>query len=54
MRPIIEKARTSNKRLVFSEGEELRVLQAVQQVVDNEIAKPILIGNDEIILEKYR
>ena len=51
MRPIIEKARTSNKRLVFSEGEELRVLQAVQQVVDNEIAKPILIGNDEIILE---
>jgi malate dehydrogenase (oxaloacetate-decarboxylating)(NADP+) len=51
MRPIIEKARSSNKRLVFSEGEELRVLQAVQQVVDNEIAKPILIGNDEIILE---
>ena len=51
MRPIIEKARGSNKRLVFSEGEELRVLQAIQQVVDNETAKPILIGNDEIILE---
>ncbi len=45
MRPVFERARGSNKRLVFAEGEEIRVLQAAQQVVDNEIAVPILVGN---------
>ena len=51
MRPIMEKARGSNKKLVYAEGEDLRVLQAAQQVVDNEIARPVLIGNQDIILE---
>ncbi|MBE9568211.1 MAG: NADP-dependent malic enzyme [Proteobacteria bacterium] len=49
MRPTMERARGSNKKLVYAEGEELRVLQAVQQVVDNEIARPVLIGNHDII-----
>jgi malate dehydrogenase (oxaloacetate-decarboxylating)(NADP+) len=47
----MEKARGSNKKLVYAEGEDLRVLQAAQQVVDNEIARPVLIGNQDIILE---
>lgn len=51
MRPIMEKAKGSNKKLVYAEGEDLRVLQAAQQVVDNEIARPVLIGNHDIILE---
>ncbi len=51
MRPIMEKATGSNKKLVYAEGEEMRVLQAAQQVVDNEIARPVLIGNHSIILE---
>jgi malate dehydrogenase (oxaloacetate-decarboxylating)(NADP+) len=51
MRPIMEKAKGSNKKLVYAEGEDLRVLQAVQHVVDNEIARPALIGNHDIILE---
>ena len=51
MRPIMEKAKGSNKKLVYAEGEDLRVLQAAQQVVDNEIAHPVLIGNHDIILE---
>ncbi len=51
MRPIMEKAKGSNKKLVYAEGEELRVLQAAQQVVDNEIARPVLIGNHDIIVE---
>ena len=51
MRPIMEAAKGSNKKLVYAEGEEFRVLQAAQQVVDNEIARPILIGNHDIILD---
>ena len=51
MRPIMEKVKASGKRLVYSEGEELRVLQAAQQVVDNEIARPVLIGNHDVITE---
>jgi malate dehydrogenase (oxaloacetate-decarboxylating)(NADP+) len=51
MRPIMEKAKGSNKKLVYAEGENIRVLQAAQHVVDNEIARPVLIGNHDIILE---
>lgn len=49
MRPMMERAKGSNKKLVYAEGEELRVLQAAQQVVDNEIARPVLIGNHDVI-----
>jgi malate dehydrogenase (oxaloacetate-decarboxylating)(NADP+) len=51
MRPIMEKAKGSNKKLVYAEGEELRVLQAAQQVVDSEIARPVLIGNRDVIIK---
>lgn len=51
MRPVIEHAKGSNKKLVYAEGETLRVLQAAQQVVDNEIARPVLIGNRDVIVE---
>ena len=51
MRPIMERAIGSNKKLVYAEGEELRVLQAAQQVVDDEIARPVLIGNHDVIAE---
>jgi len=51
MRPVMERARGSNKKLVYVEGEELRVLQAAQQIVDNEMARPVLIGNHDVIAE---
>jgi len=51
MRPIMERVKGSNKKLVYAEGEELRVLQAAQQVVDDEIARPVLIGNHDVIAE---
>ena len=51
MRPIMERVKSSGKKLVYAEGEELRVLQAAQQVVDDEIARPVLIGNHEVIAE---
>ena len=51
MRPVMERAKGSDKKLVYAEGETLRVLQAAQQVVDNEIARPVLIGNRGVIVE---
>ncbi|MGK0171201.1 MAG: malate dehydrogenase (oxaloacetate-decarboxylating)(NADP+) [Gammaproteobacteria bacterium] len=49
MQPLFERAAMHRRRVVFAEGEERRVLQAVQQVVDQRIAKPILIGRPEVI-----
>ncbi|MBW2450787.1 MAG: NADP-dependent malic enzyme, partial [Deltaproteobacteria bacterium] len=49
MRTLINKAKSCPKRIVFPEGEEEKVLRAVQILVDEGIAKPILLGDvDEI------
>ncbi|MFO1039012.1 MAG: NADP-dependent malic enzyme [Geminicoccaceae bacterium] len=49
MRPMFELARSRPQRLVYTDGEEERVLRAVQVVVDEHLAKPILIGRPEVI-----
>lgn len=52
MRFFIHKAQDLHKRIVFPEGEELKILRAAQILVDDKIAKPILIGNPERIKNK--
>lgn len=49
MRPIFARAKLDPKRVVYCEGEEERVLRAVQMVLDEGVAKPILIGRKEVI-----
>jgi malate dehydrogenase (oxaloacetate-decarboxylating)(NADP+) len=49
MKPIFDMARRNPMRLVYAEGEEPRVLQAVQQVIDTDMGKPILIGRPSVI-----
>jgi malate dehydrogenase (oxaloacetate-decarboxylating)(NADP+) len=49
MRPVFAGAKQAPKRVVFAEGEDERVLRAVQVVVDEGLAKPILIGRPEVI-----
>ncbi len=39
----------SPKRIVLPEGDEPRTLQAVEQILEKKIAKPILLGNEEAI-----
>ncbi|MGI4814872.1 MAG: NADP-dependent malic enzyme [Janthinobacterium lividum] len=59
MKPIFQIARSvgpQKKRICFSEGEEERVLRAVQIVVDEKIAQPILVGRPAVIehrIERY-
>jgi malate dehydrogenase (oxaloacetate-decarboxylating)(NADP+) len=49
MRPVFEAARKRPARIVYAEGEDERVLRAVQTVVDEAIARPVLIGRHEKI-----
>jgi len=49
MKPVYDKARADRKRVVYAEGEEETVLRAVQTVIDEELAYPILIGRPDVI-----
>jgi malate dehydrogenase (oxaloacetate-decarboxylating)(NADP+) len=53
MKPIFAVAkRAANKRVVYCEGEEERVLRAVQVVVDENLARPTLIGRPAVIAQR--
>lgn len=54
MRSLINKAKSNPKRIVFPEGEEEKILRAANTLVEEGIAKPILIGDDSEIREKAR
>jgi malate dehydrogenase (oxaloacetate-decarboxylating)(NADP+) len=54
MRPIYSRAAANAKRIVFAEGEETRVLHAAQTLVDDKICKPILVGREEVILNRIK
>jgi malate dehydrogenase (oxaloacetate-decarboxylating)(NADP+) len=45
MKPVFELAKRNLQRIVFAEGESQRVINAVQILVDDQICKPILIGD---------
>jgi malate dehydrogenase (oxaloacetate-decarboxylating)(NADP+) len=49
MKPVFAAAKKNPKRVVYCEGEDERVLRAVQVVVDEGLAKPILIGRPEVV-----
>ncbi len=49
MKPVFDRARKSPKRIVFAEGEDERVLRAVQALVDDRLAKPHLVGRPDVI-----
>ena len=52
MRLIINKAKTDPKRIAFPEGDNEKILRAAQILVEEEIARPILIGNGDKIRAK--
>jgi malate dehydrogenase (oxaloacetate-decarboxylating)(NADP+) len=56
MKPVFERAKHAPRKVVYAEGEEERVLRAVQVVVDEGLARPVLIGRPEVIaarVEKF-
>lgn len=49
MKPIIDRAQGRNQRIAFADGEEERVLRATQVLLEERIARPILIGRPSVI-----
>jgi malate dehydrogenase (oxaloacetate-decarboxylating)(NADP+) len=52
MRPVFSQAKRNPKRIVFAEGEDERVLRAVQVALDEGICRPMLIGRAEEMTRK--
>ena len=52
MRPVFEAARTSNRTIIFAEGEDERVLRAANAILEEMTVKPILIGRPEVIANR--
>lgn len=52
--PLFERARLFPPRVVYAEGEDPRVLRAVQTLVDEDMARPILIGRRGVIEQRVR
>ena len=49
MRPVYESARSAGRRIIFAEGEDERVLRAVQAMRDEIGARPVLVGRPEVV-----
>ncbi len=54
MKPIIDRAQNAAKRVVFADGEDERVLRAVQVLIEDRIATPILIGRPSVIESRVK
>ncbi len=52
MRIMIHKAQQQPKRVVFPEGEEIKILRAAQILSDEKVALPILLGREAVIRER--
>ena len=52
MKPLFSAAKAAPRRVVYAEGEDERVLRAVQIVVDEGIANPVLIGRPGVIEQR--
>lgn len=52
MQPMIEQARKNPPRIAYAEGENDDVLRSMQGIIDEKIAKPILVGRPTVIKRK--
>ncbi|KPK35630.1 MAG: malic enzyme [Betaproteobacteria bacterium SG8_40] len=52
MKPVFTAAKQNPQRVVYCEGEDERVLRAAQVVVDEGLARPILVGRPEVLLPR--
>ncbi|MDR7379023.1 malate dehydrogenase (oxaloacetate-decarboxylating)(NADP+) [Rhodoferax ferrireducens] len=52
MQPVFAAAKRAPKRVVYAEGEDERVLRAAQVVVDEGLARPLLLGRPDVIAQR--
>ncbi len=49
MKPVFDRAKTDPKKIAYSDGEQERVMRAAQVVIDDGLARPVLIGRADVI-----
>jgi len=54
MKPVIDRVRKRDKRIAFADGEDERVLRATQVLIEEQMARPILIGRPQVIESRLR
>ena len=54
MKPVFERARANPKRVIFAEGEDERVLRAAQELLDEGLAEPILVGRPRVVASRIK
>lgn len=54
MRPVLDRAKHDPKRVVYCEGEEEKVLRAIQNVLDDGLAKPIVIARRGVLESRIK
>ena len=54
MKPVFAKAKSQPVRVIYAEGEDERVLRATQQVLEEKLAKPILVGRPSVVESRIR
>jgi malate dehydrogenase (oxaloacetate-decarboxylating)(NADP+) len=54
MKPVFAAATQSEQRIIYAEGEDPRVLRAVQIAVDEKLARPVLVGRRDVIESQVR
>ncbi len=54
MKEIIERAKSNLQRIVYSDGEDERVLRAAEAVLQDDVAIPILIGRPQVIEDRIK
>jgi malate dehydrogenase (oxaloacetate-decarboxylating)(NADP+) len=52
MRQIVQRAKSAPKRIVFPDGDNIKVLRACQIALDEKIARPILLGHEKKIRQR--
>ena len=54
MKPLFNKARTQPVRVIYAEGEDQRVLRATQAVLEERLARPILVGRPSVVESRIK
>jgi malate dehydrogenase (oxaloacetate-decarboxylating)(NADP+) len=54
MHPVFERARQTLKRIAYAEGEDERVLRAAQVVIDERLARPVLIARRDMVAKRIK
>jgi malate dehydrogenase (oxaloacetate-decarboxylating)(NADP+) len=52
MKPVFAEAKTAPKRVIYAEGEDERILRAAQVVIEEGLARPILVGRPAVVEQR--